>query len=99
MYGSYKDLERVGIDIDIMVDLTGGIVVHRNTGLDLLGGEQMDEPDWIGDVFNNMGLAKKNGYPMTCSTPPVKQNDKSLKQLIMLLAFAHSICKELEPTL
>ena len=70
LYGSYKNLEGIGLEVDVMVDLTGGIVVYFKTK------SVTDDPENIKqgreELWNKMANAYENDYPMTCATAVVR---------------------------
>ena len=71
LYKSYRNLEDVRPGIDIMSDLTGGVVVHKATAERNRHGKHSDAQNTVMEILKE-GYEKK--FPMTCSTPAVRNH-------------------------
>ena len=70
LYGSYKNLEGIGLEVDVMADLTGGIVVYHKTKSPKEDAESAQTHRAI--LWKNMYEAITKKYPMTCATAVVR---------------------------
>ena len=70
MYQSYKSLEHIGPDIDVMSELTGGIVLQLPTVLQDNSDVFEDKNDHEA-LLDHIQLGYKSGNSMTCFTEKV----------------------------